>query len=84
MPMPPIRLVPMNTSAGVDGYERRVAPDGQVYYWSSGSGMEFFHTAEGSDVEALAERCVTVTPLFYDLTDRAMLERLRSQGVERE
>jgi 5'-nucleotidase len=82
-PMPPIRLVPMNTSAGTDGYERRVAPDGQVYYWSAGNGMEFFHTAEGSDVEALSAECVTVTPLFYDLTDRALLERMRAQGVDR-
>ena len=83
-PMPKIKLVPMNTSAGIDGYEKRVAPDGQVYYWSVGNGMEFYHTAEGSDVEALAERCITITPLFYDLTDRMLLERLRNLGVAKE
>ena len=72
-PIPPIRVVGMNVSAGIDGYERRTAPGGQVYYWPSGNGMEFFHTAEDTDVEALAERCMTITPIYFDLTDRAAL-----------
>ncbi|MBL9141504.1 MAG: 5'/3'-nucleotidase SurE [Phycisphaerae bacterium] len=72
-PIPPIRVVGMNVSAGIDGYERRTAPGGQVYYWPSGNGMEFFHTAEDTDVEALAERSVTITPIYFDLTDRAAL-----------
>ncbi|MHC4770107.1 MAG: 5'/3'-nucleotidase SurE [Planctomycetota bacterium] len=65
-PVPPIRVV--------DSYERRVNPFGQVYYWASGSGMEFTHTAPDTDVEALSERCVTVTPLTYVLTDHARLQ----------
>lgn len=86
-PVPPIRVVEMNVSAGIDGYERRVAPGGQVYYWPSGNGMEFFHTAADTDVEALSERCMTVTPLYYDLTDRPALrnwqERLQGAGKSR-
>jgi hypothetical protein len=39
--------------------------------------MEFVHTAEGSDVERLYGGAVTVTPLFYDLSDRTLLERMR-------
>jgi len=35
-------------------------------------------------VEALAQRCITITPLFYDLTDRMLLERLRNLGVAKE
>jgi 5'-nucleotidase len=76
-PMPPIRVVPMNTAAGIDGYERRNAPDGRTYYWPAGNGMEFTHTAEGSDVEQLYGGAVTVTPLFYDRSDRDLLERMR-------
>lgn len=71
-PVPPIRVVRMNVAAGIDGYERRVAPDGRPYYWPNGNGMEFFHTAEDTDVEALSQRCITVTPLFYDLTDASL------------
>ena len=73
-PMPPIRVAKMNVSAGVDGYERRVSPDGRTYYWPNGNGMEFFHTAEHTDVEALTARYVTVTPLWYDLSEHETLE----------
>jgi len=73
-PMPKIRVVQMNTAAGTDRYERRVSPTGQVYYWVTGSGMEFTHTMPGSDVEALLEGCVTVTPLTYSLTDHPRLQ----------
>ena len=84
--MPPMRVVTMNTAAGSDGYERRVSPMGQEYYWSSGSGMEFTHTAPESDVEALMQGCVTITPLTYEMTDHARLqtwrERLRRSTSE--
>ena len=73
-PMPPVRVVEMNAAAGTDGYERRVSPGGQVYYWSSGNGMVFTHTAPQSDVEALMDKYITVTPLTYALTDHARLQ----------
>ena len=78
-PMPPIRVVEMNTAAGKDGYEQRSSPGGLDYYWSAGSGMEFTHTAPGSDVEALFERCVTVMPLSYDMTDHARMTTWRER-----
>ena len=71
--MPALRVVRMNTSAGVDRHERRESPEGRAYYWPYGNGMEFFHTAQGSDVEALMAHNVTITPLWYDLTDDASL-----------
>ena len=73
-PIPEIRVVAMNAAPGTDGYERRVSPVGQVYYWPSGSGMEFTHTAPESDVEALGEGFVTITPLSYVMTDHARLQ----------
>lgn len=74
MPMPGIRVMEMNTAPQVDAYERRVSPQGNVYYWPSGTGMEFTHTAPDTDVEALYQRYVTVTPLTYVLTDHARLQ----------
>jgi 5'-nucleotidase len=69
----------MNAAPGTDAYERRVSPGGQTYYWSSGSGMAFAHTAPESDVEALSEGYVTVTPLTYVLTDHARLTTWRER-----
>ncbi len=67
--VPELRVVPMNIAAGLDGYERRTSPEGQVYYWPVGDGMSFAHTAPGCDVEAIAQGRIAVTPLSYDLTD---------------
>jgi len=72
-------VVAMNTAAGVDGYERRVGPAGQVYYWPCGNGMEFVYARPGTDVEALAEHCVTITPLSYDLSDHGRIEMWRER-----
>ena len=72
-PLPPVKVVPMNLAAMHDCYEQRTAPSGQRYYWVVGDGLRFRHTAQGSDVEELLAGNVTVTPLHYDLTDRARL-----------
>lgn len=84
LPMPPIRVVAMNTAPGIDGYERRESPNGQLYYWPAGSGMEFTHTGPDTDVEALAEGAVTVTPLSYAMTDYARLQTWRERLLPRE
>lgn len=73
-PIPQIRVVEMNSAPGIDAYDRRVSPYGQVYYWAAGDGMVFSHTSPGSDVEALRAGYATVTPLTYALTDYARLQ----------
>ena len=78
-PMPPVRVVDMNTAAGSSSYEKRHSPDGRAYYWACGSGLAFDRTSPGSDVESLLERNVTVTPLNYDLTDHARMNGWRER-----
>jgi 5'-nucleotidase len=78
-PMPEIRVVGMNPGACVDAFERRQSPDGRTYYWSDADGMTFHHTAAESDVEALMEGCVTVTPLNYVRTDENRLATWRQR-----
>lgn len=72
-PVPPIRVVEMNTGHGTEDYVRRESPSGDVYYWAAGNGMEFATTAPGSDVEALIAGAITVTPLTYAMTDHARM-----------
>ena len=69
MPMPQIKVVDMNAAGDLGHYDKRKSPDGRTYYWAAGNGMSFAHTAQGSDVEALKQGHVTVTPLNYVLTD---------------
>lgn len=75
--MPPVRVVEMNAAPLREGFERRISPAGQVYYWAAGQGMQFTNTAAGSDVEALNEGFVTVTPLTYMMTDRDHVHQWR-------
>ncbi len=75
----PITVCPMNTHGLNDKYERRVAPGGEVYFWAAGHGLDFVGTNDGSDVQMLWKRHITVTPLRYDLTKKSVMELWRSR-----
>ena len=77
--MPSIKVCAMNTAAAADDYEKRTSPGGQSYYWPAGSGMAFMHTHPETDVEFLMDRCVTVTPIEFDLTDHPRLQTWRER-----
>lgn len=74
LPLPEIRVVEMNAAGDLSHYDKRISPDGRTYYWSAGDGMAFLHTAQGSDVEALKQGFITVTPLDYVLTDSSRID----------
>ncbi|MCH2134515.1 MAG: 5'/3'-nucleotidase SurE [Phycisphaerales bacterium] len=76
-PMPEIRVVGMNSAPLEEGYDRRVSPDGQVYYWAAGTGLNFTRTSPGSDVEAVLGGHISVTPLSYVMTDDARMQTWR-------
>ncbi len=81
--MPPIRVCPMNTHGLVDQYERRLNPSNEPYYWAIGHGLDFRATEQGSDVDHLRRRSITVTLLWYDLTNHAAMDRWRSRLPDR-
>lgn len=78
-PVPPMKVVSMNTAAGLSQYEQRESPDGQSYYWATGDGMSFAHTMPDTDVEAIGENFMTITPLEFDLTDHARMQTWRER-----
>ena len=65
-----VRVVPQGVVRYQEGFERRSDPRGRTYFWSK---IDYIpHPHEGvTDILALADRYVTVTPLRFDLTDRA-------------
>lgn len=74
----PIAVCPMNTHGVIDRFEERKSPGGGTYYWSAANGLSFHQTDEGTDVERLFARHITVTPLTFDLTDYRTLDQWRS------
>ena len=42
-----------------------------------------YHPEDGTDFAAVADGCIAVTPLHFDLTDRAAIETLSSFDLDR-
>jgi len=59
------------------GCEKRVDPAGGIYYWRGGE-LQDEPDPEGTDVAAIANRRIAITPLQIDLTNHKFLEQLRN------
>jgi 5'/3'-nucleotidase len=70
-----VRVVPQNLAAYEESYDRRTDPRGRVYFWSN---PEFScpDPHPDTDVTALAEGWITVTPLQFNLTHEARLREI--------
>jgi 5'-nucleotidase len=75
-PVRGVKVLPQNVSPYQEKFDRRVNPRGRTYFWTS---PEFTcpDPHPDTDVTALAEGYITVTPLQFDLTDRARLEPMK-------
>lgn len=63
----------------VDVFEKRVDPRGKVYYWLSGELLEDIEDPDvpddaPTDVQAIRENYITITPLHYNLTSPSGLK----------
>lgn len=72
---PEMRVTTMNLGSHHDRYERRHSPRGNPYFWATGSGLDFKHTTPDSDVAALSEGKISVTPIHFDFTRREAIDR---------
>ena len=60
---------------------KRVDPKGRPYYWIGGDPPDG-EPLPGTDIGALAQGYISVTPLNLDMTDRAQLAELRAWGLQ--
>ena len=74
-PIRGIRTVPQNVAPYVETFDRRVDPRGRVYFWTN-PGLDCPAPHPDTDVTAMGEGYITVTPLQFNLTHRALLEEL--------
>ncbi len=78
---PEVRVAPMNTVRFGDQFERRTDPWGRTYYWCTGNPPPPASQMV-SDLSLLAEGCVSVTPLHFDLTESRLLEEMRTWDLK--
>ncbi|VTS03105.1 5'/3'-nucleotidase SurE [Tuwongella immobilis] len=78
-PIAGVKVVPQNITAYTERFDRRMDPRGRTYFWA-GSDLDCPDPHSETDVTALAESYITITPLQYDLTAHAKLADLREQS----
>lgn len=72
----------------VDVFEKRVDPRGKTYYWLAGELLEEveapsdFAEATMTDVQAIRDNLITVTPLQYNLTSGRGLADLQNWSLK--
>jgi len=69
-----VKTVRQCTRPWTDTYERRQDPRGRDYFWNN-SVFTLGPTDDDTDVAALRDGYITVTPLQFDLTDHALLRK---------
>jgi 5'-nucleotidase len=72
-----VKVVPQSTTPWTDAYDRRTDPRGRAYFWLSDQG-DRDPEEHDTDLSALRDGYITVTPLQYDLTQYAQLKHLSS------
>lgn len=75
-PVAGVKVMPQNVSLYSEKFDRRINPRGRMYFWTSPE----FHCPSphpDTDVTALAEGYITVTPLRFDLTDYERLQAMQ-------
>lgn len=71
-----IRVVPMATRIMEDCFVRHNGPDGRDYFWLTAETFAASKLPVHSDLDAIEESYISITPLQFDLTQYAQLEAL--------
>ncbi len=75
-PAPEIKVVPMGVQRYGEHYDKRFDPRGRPYYWATNEPPPE-KTNHESDLAALAEGFVTLTPLCFDMTKTSLLPEMQ-------
>ena len=64
-----------------DAYEVRSDPNGREYYWLTGK-MNITDEADDTDIIAVKNNYISITPLHYDLTDYKMIDEVKKWDLK--
>ena len=71
-----VRITRQGNSSWEDTFDVRRDPAGREYFWLSGS-MAVRDTDPETDQIAVRDNWISVTPIHYELTDLALMERMK-------
>ena len=73
-------MAPLGVRHYSETFEQRVDPRGKIYYWIAGEA-EDTHADADTDIVAIQDNYITVTPLHYNLTSYQHLSALQQWGL---
>lgn len=76
-----IQLTEMGVRRHSETIEQRTDPRGRPYYWTGWEPIRSQHSDPGSDLEAIQQGRISITPLRFDLTDHRALAEQRSSEL---
>jgi 5'-nucleotidase len=76
-----LRIVPMGVARYGEHFLKRQDPKGRTYYWATNDPPPPKGNGE-TDLTALEQGYVTLTPLQYDMTRQSVLSGMRSWSLE--
>lgn len=77
-----LKICPHSTGwERLDGYEKRLAPDGREYFWMTDPLRHFSLEEEGTDKFWLHRGWASLSPLRIDLNDNAVAQMLKNQDI---
>ncbi len=75
-----VQVTRLGTIEYENTFERRQDPRGRVYYWMGGSLVDAGNE-EGTDVTALKQGKISVTPIHFDLTNYAIMHLIEEWNL---
>lgn len=76
-----IKITSQGKSNWIDNFEVRSDPNGRDYYWLTGK-MNILDKKSDTDVIALREDYISITPLQYDLTDHKKMKDIMKWKIK--
>ena len=85
-----VKLTRQGLRRYIEQFEKRLDPRGKSYYWLAGEVIEEMPQPEAkdlppdvlTDVAAISQNYVTVTPLEFDLTHTPSFQSLEQEGID--
>ncbi len=74
-----IKWVTQSTAPLLEKFEKRIDPHGHVYYWQCSE--KFTENNPETDVVALRQGFITLSPLYFNITQEGLLRRLKERSI---
>ncbi|MFH1458930.1 MAG: 5'/3'-nucleotidase SurE [Candidatus Omnitrophota bacterium] len=71
-----VKVTKQGRSLYVEKFVKRIDPRGRLYYWLTGK-VKWLKKPKDSDIKAIEDNFISITPLQFDLTHYGFLEELR-------